>query len=70
MNQAVGEQVPVHLIAVEKKKPYRCGVWVITDEVLAVARRENEDAIARLKDCESSGAWPSGYEDVRVFDYI
>jgi len=70
VGELTGEQVPVHLIAVEKKEPYRCGVWVIPDEVLAVARRENEDAIGRLIDCESSGAWPSGYEDIRVFDYI
>ena len=67
---AAGEDVPVHVIAVEKKEPHRCGVWVMDDKVLDHARRENEAAIERLKACELSGAWPTGYEERRVFDYV
>ena len=67
---ATGEKTPVHVIAVEKKEPFRCGVWVMDDHVLAQARRENEAAIERLKACEISGAWPTGYEERRVFDYV
>jgi len=62
--------IPVHIIAVEKKEPYRCGLWVMDEKVLAHARRENEAAIERLKACENSGAWPTGYEERRVFDYV
>jgi hypothetical protein len=65
-----GEDAPVHVIAVEKKPPYRCGVWRISEQTLAVARGENEAAIARLGECESRNLWPTGYEEVRAFDYV
>jgi hypothetical protein len=67
---ATGEVAPIHMIAVEKKEPFRCGVWLLSDDVLAVARRENEAAIERLKQCELTGAWPTGYEERRVFDFL
>jgi len=70
VERATGEEVPVHVIAVEKKEPFRCGVWVMDDQVLAHARRENEAAVERLRQCEISGAWPTGYEERRVFDYL
>ena len=68
--RVTGREWPVHVIAVEKKPPHRCGVWQMSEQTLAVARRENEAAIDRLKACESLGAWPSGYEERRVFDYV
>jgi len=68
--KAAGRNMPVHVIAVEKKEPFRCGVWVMGEQVLAHARRENEAAIERLAACEASGTWPSGYEECRVFDYV
>ena len=67
---AVGEEPPVYLVAVEKKEPFRCGVWRMGEEVLAIARRENEEAIERLKHCRETGCWPTGYEDLRVFDVL
>jgi len=60
----------VHLIAVEKKEPYRCGVWVLAEQTLTYSQRENEAAIDHLKTCELTGHWPSGYEERRVFDAI
>ncbi len=60
-----GLLVPVHVVAVEKKEPFRCGVWRISDDTLASATRENEAAIRRLLDCRKRDAWPTGYEDVR-----
>jgi len=68
--RAAGEVFPVHIIAVEKKEPYRCGVWRLAEQTLDVAERENEAAVGRLKACESAGAWPTGYEEARVFDYV
>jgi len=62
--------IPVHIVAVEKQEPYRCGVWKLTADSLDCAQRENEAAIARLKACEASGIWPTGYEDVRFYDAI
>jgi len=51
--------VPVHIIAVEKKEPHRCGVWRLSDDSLA---------IARLMRCRDLGQWPTGYEEVRILD--
>jgi len=65
-----GERVPIHLVAVEKKEPFRCGVWQIANTALDFARAENEAAIHRLKQCIAANTWPTGYEETRVFDSI
>ena len=65
---AIGKAVPVYIVAVEKREPFRCGVWRVSDDALAVARQENEAAIQRLKACREVGRWPTGYEVVRVLD--
>ncbi len=54
------------LIVVEKKEPYRSGVWKIDRSSLAVADQENVEAMERLKVCKTAGKFPSGYEDVRT----
>jgi len=36
--EVVGQDVPVHVVAVEKKEPFRCGVWRVSDDTLAIAR--------------------------------
>jgi hypothetical protein len=61
--QVIGVAMPVFFIAVEKKPPFRCGVWKVTDDTLAAAQRENEAAIERLNRClaaddEPNGTWP------------
>jgi hypothetical protein len=68
--QAAGRKPEVHVIAVEKKEPYRVGVWRFSDQVLDAAARENLAAIERLKLCRSQDRWPTGYEAVRSFDYL
>jgi hypothetical protein len=65
-----GVRMPVHLIAVEKKEPFRCGVWQVSSEALGLAQRDNEQAMERLKQCEESDNWPTGYEEKRVLDSI
>jgi len=62
--------VPVHLIAVEKKEPFRCGVWRVSEEALTQAQRENEAAIRRLLACRENGEWPTGFEEIRVLDVV
>lgn len=62
--------VPVHLIAVEKKDPFRCGVWKISPESLGLAQSKNETAIAELRDCLAANEWPTGYEQPRTFDCV
>jgi hypothetical protein len=66
--QVIGVWKPVYLIAVEKKEPYRCGVWRVSEDTLRIAQQENEAAIRRLVRCEESGVWETGYEAVRLFD--
>ncbi len=61
-----GGGAPVHMIAVEKREPYRCGVWLLSDEMLDECRRDNEAAIARLRKCLDTDSWPTGYEEVRL----
>ena len=60
----------VYLIAVEKREPFRCGVWHMSEDVLAIRQKDNEDAIGRLKTHRERNHWPSGYEDIRSFDWL
>lgn len=68
LKQKLNTTAPVHLIAVEKKEPYRCGVWRIEPAALDVAQRENEATIARLLECTANDTWPTGYEEPRTFN--
>lgn len=65
--QRIGVLMPVFLLAVEKKEPFRAGVWRVDPQALAIAQGENEQAIGRLKRCWDRNAWPTGYEEPRVF---
>ncbi|HUU99195.1 MAG TPA: PD-(D/E)XK nuclease-like domain-containing protein, partial [Phycisphaerae bacterium] len=66
--RVAGKDVPAWIIAVEKKEPFRCGVWRVSDDTLAIARSENEAAIRRLIDCRQKDRWPTGFEAIRVLD--
>jgi len=70
LHAALDTMVSVRMIAIEKKEPHRCGVWRLTEDVLSAAQKENEAAIRRLKRCQETDTWPSGYEEPRMFDYI
>jgi hypothetical protein len=63
----IGLPMPVFFIAVEKRPPFRCGVWQAHQDVLDQARRENEAAIERLKLCRQRDVWPTHYEETRWF---
>lgn len=65
-----GRLFPVHLIAVEKQQPYRCGVWRIDPKILAIAERDNDAAVERLMQCHRDDRWPTNYETVRVLDHL
>ena len=60
------EDIKVHIVAVEKREPYRCGVWMMPEETLHQARITNEATIERLKMARLLDTWPTGYETVRV----
>ena len=63
-----GVRPTVWLIAVEKRLPYRCGVWQISDELLQQAKANNERGIEELKVCRAQNEWPTRYEDVRTLE--
>jgi len=63
-----GLKVPVHIIAVEKREPFRAGVWRVSEETLEAAERQNLAAIERLKSSYEDMYWPTGFEDVRILD--
>lgn len=66
--ETIGQHVPVYIIAIEKFEPFRCGVWRVSDNTLAIARQENESAIGRLRQAWKSDEFPTGYEVIRILD--
>lgn len=65
--KVIGFFAPVYIVAAEKAEPFRCGVWRVADDLLAIARQENEDAIRRLKRSWEMDAFPTGYEAIRTW---
>lgn len=70
LRQRCGENRPCYVIAVEKREPFRCGVWRITDDALDLAEGENKAAIRRLHECRRTGTWPTGFEELRFMTNI
>jgi len=68
--QVLGRKAPCFFVAMEKRPPFRVGVWQVTEAVLDQCQRENEAAMARLSECEARNLWPTGYEEIRAFDYV
>jgi hypothetical protein len=64
-----GRRPDVHLIAVEKREPYRVGVWRISEFALDEATAENRSAINRLLACRAADTWPSGFEAIRTIEF-
>jgi len=69
LREASGKNHPFHLIAIEKQEPFRCGVWLISDDALTYAESENAAAIERLKRCRTDNLWPTGYEETRLLSF-
>lgn len=65
-----GHVLPVHIIAVEKREPFRCGAWQISPAALNDASRQNEEAMKELGRCRNSGAWFTRFETLRVIDRL
>ncbi len=67
---ASGHVLPVHIVAVEKREPFRCGVWQVAPQVLDQAQRENEEAMTDLRRCRETGAWFTRFESLRLVDRL
>ena len=68
--EASGHILPVHIVAVEKREPFRCGVWQIAPKVLDEAQRECEEAMQDLKRCRETGSWFTRFESLRLVDRL
>jgi len=65
--RACGAPLAVHIVAVEKREPFRAGVWQIAEAALEQAQRENEAAMAELTRCRETGVWPTRFESLRLY---
>ena len=63
-----GVNTTAWLIAVEKRIPYRCGVWQISQKMLEQAGEINRYALEELQACRAQDVWPTRYEEPRVLD--
>ncbi|GAB4292648.1 MAG: hypothetical protein Kow0067_19300 [Coriobacteriia bacterium] len=66
--EACGVELEVHLIAIEKREPYRCGVWQLSRRLLDRAADENLAAINELKRCREHDIWKTRFESLRLID--
>ena len=66
----IGLYVPCHFIAVEKKEPFRCGVWLVSPSVMAAAQHRNESFMQALGVCQAFSTWRTGYEATREFSEL
>ena len=55
----------VYAIVVEKKEPFRCGVFEVPDYLLGSFTSKLFAAIESLKECQSAGEYPTLYETIR-----
>jgi len=60
----VSRRYPVHIIAVEKKAPWRVRVDRLVEDGLMTSERENQAAIKRLLECRQNNQWPTQYEQI------
>lgn len=65
ISAAIGEdfpKIPSHFMVIETKRPYRSGVFSVTEELLNQHSEINKASMGRLKNCRELDKWPSLYE--------
>ncbi len=62
-----GLPVNFSFIVVEKKEPFRVGVWQFPIEIIDLFSHENKIALENFKACQVTGEWPTGYETPRNY---
>ena len=58
IKQATGRDVQFRWVAVERKAPYLCVVYQLSDESMQVGQRLYRDYLNKLADCLESDKWP------------
>lgn len=64
---AGADGVEMVAVVLEKRPPFRVGVWRFPDDILAPYSAQNLSAIVSLRRCRDGGRWPTGYESARAF---
>lgn len=64
-----GNSGGLYCIAVERKEPYRVGVWEFSPRTLTNACADNIFATELIKEYNHSGNWPTRYESLRTLEY-
>ena len=62
LRAASGLDVSCRIVAVEKREPFRCGVWRVPSFEIVRAERENESRLNRLRECIEADYWPEPRE--------
>lgn len=63
---AVKENIPYYIIAIEKEAPFEFSILKLSEDVLEYGRREYKTLLERCAQCFLNGYWP-GYES-KYFD--
>jgi hypothetical protein len=58
-----GDDLPVKLIAVEKKKPFDVVVYALGEDDLEIGTDTYRKLLERVKECHGSGKWPGRAEE-------
>jgi hypothetical protein len=58
----------VYVIAVEKREPFRCGVFEVSDSTLGLCAEKIFISIAALENCQKAGEYPTLYESLRTLN--
>jgi len=58
----------IFVIAIEKREPFRCGVFEVPDYVLSTYTERIDSAIELLQQCRSIGEYPTLYESLRILN--
>lgn len=64
---AGGGELNMVVVVLEKRRPFRVGVWRFEEAVLEPYAVQNRTAMKALGRCRKEGRWPTGYEGTRVF---
>ncbi len=65
-----GRILPAHIVAIEKREPFRGGVWQLAPRALDEAQLENEHALRDLKVCRETGNWFTRFEGLRLIERL
>lgn len=62
------EEIDYYFIAVEKKVPYRSGVFLCDRSLLDSYEEKNDLEIEKLIECRKTNVWPSNFEGVKTIE--